>query len=87
METTQMTARAHATLCNTFSIFCHLLRGSGSTVLTATSHLWEPRFLTPTNSSLLSDRRKIVYMITSVTSTTMPNLVQSRPRVASGQMR
>ena len=69
--------------------FCyHGLRGSGSPVLTATGFVngsWQ--FSTPTESTPLDRSPKnLLLVIMSATPTAVPNLVQIRPRGASGQM-
>ena len=66
----------------------HGLRGSASPVLTATGFVnGRGQFSTPTESTPL-DRspRNLLLVITSATPTAVPNLVQIRPRGASGQM-
>ena len=70
----------------------HGLRGSASPVLTATGFVngrWQ--FSTPhrpTESTPLDRSPKnLLLVITSATPTAVPNLVQIRPRGASGQMR
>ena len=62
----------------------HLLRGSGSTVLTATSFVYEnPDFRPLTESTPLTDRKEIWHRwITLATATPIPNLVQIRLRGA-----
>ena len=66
----------------------HGLRGSASPVLTATGFVngrWQ--ISTPTESTPLDRSPKnLLLVITSVTPTAVPNLVQIRPRGASGQM-
>ena len=66
----------------------HGLRGSASPVLTATGFVngrWQ--FSTPTESTPLDrSQKKLLLVITSVTPTAVPNLVQIRPRGASGQI-
>ena len=66
----------------------HGLRGSASPVLTATGFVngrWQ--FSTPTESTPLDRSPKnLLLVITSATPTAVPNLVQIRPRGASGQM-
>ena len=65
----------------------HGLRGSASPVLTATGFVngrWQ--FSTPTESTPLDRAPKnLLLVITSATPTAVPNLVQIRPRGASGQ--
>jgi len=66
----------------------HGLRGSASPVLTATSFVnGRGQYSTPTESTPL-DRspKKLLLVIMSATPTAVPNLVQIRPRGASGQM-
>jgi len=69
-------------------LYYHGLRGSASPVLTATCFVngrWQ--FSTPPESTPLGRSRKnLLLVITSVTPTAVPNLVQIRPRGASGQM-
>ena len=66
----------------------HGLRGSASPVLTATGFVngrWQ--FSTPTESIPLDRSPKnLLLVITSATPTAVPNLVQIRPRGASGQI-
>jgi len=66
----------------------HGLRGSASPVLTATGFVngrWQ--FSTATESTPLDRSPKnLVQVITSAAPTAVPNLVQIRPRGASGQM-
>ena len=66
----------------------HRLRGSASPVLTATGFVngrWQ--FSTPTESTPLDRSPKyLLLVITSATPTAVPNLVQIRPRGASGQV-
>jgi len=66
----------------------HGLRGSASPVLTATGFVngrWQ--FSTPTESTPLDRSPKnLVRVITSPVPTAVPNLVQIRRWVASGQM-
>ena len=66
----------------------HELRGSASPVLTATGFVnGRGQFSTPTESTPLDRSPKnLLLVITSATSTAVPNLVQIRPRGASGQM-
>jgi len=71
-----------------FSYIYHGLRGSASPVLTATGFVngrWQ--FSTPTESTPLDRSLKnLLLVIMSATPTAVPNLVQIRPRGASGQM-
>jgi len=68
----------------------HGLRGSASPVLTATGFVngrWQFSTPPPTQSTPLDRSPKnLLLLITSATPTAVPNLVQIRPRGASGQM-
>ena len=66
----------------------HGLRGSAGPVLTATGFVnGRGQFSTPTESTPLDRSPQILLLvITSATPTAVPNLVQIRPRGASGQM-
>ena len=90
---------AFYTWTRTIYIFCssetrqqrfsfHRLRGSASTVLTATGQVngrW--RILTPTESKPMSRLQQIsAQLITSGRGSPKPNLVQMHPLGASGQM-
>ena len=66
----------------------HGLRGSASPVLTATGFVnGRGQFSTPTESTPMDRSPKnLLLVIMSATPTAVPNLVQIRPRGASGQM-
>ena len=74
--------------CDTIMRDNHWLRGSASPVLTATGFVnGRGQFSTPTESTPLDRSPKnLLLVITSATPTAVPNLVQIRPRGASGQM-
>jgi len=66
---------------------CHRLRGSASTVLTVTGFVnGKGQYLTPQNPHSLIDHQNLLQVITWVTPVAVPNLVEIRPREASGQM-
>ena len=77
----------HCTVCHfNLSVFNnHGLRGSASPVLSERLCQWERGIFDPTESTPLDRSPKnLLLVITSATA--VPNLVQIRPRGASGQM-
>jgi len=77
-----------SSLLSIWQLLYNGLRGIASPVLTATGFVngrWQ--FSTPTESTPLDQSpKKLVQVITSAAPTAVTNLVQIRPRGASGQM-